>query len=321
MNRRRGLTSIVALGFCCATVATEAAQIPIFIVAGQSNATGGESNAGLLSAAMQQPQSNVLFSGNQVNNIIQWSPLSPPTEPGNSGRVMGNVAGFGPEITLGKAVANVVPNTTVGIVKYSLNGTNLYSDWNPDNVDPFTQADDYIYLKNRVADALTQLPLQHNGDTGYVAGFFWMQGEADAAAGRTTAQYTADLTRLVNRVHQDYGNIPFVIGQIGYADVGSGNVNFNGPNTAAIIQAQMDVSSNVNNGSPNKLANTYFVYTNGFERASNDPIHFDNAGLMSLGQSMGQAFLTATPEPTSLLLLPAGAALLLSRGRRRRRAD
>lgn len=313
MNRR-GIIPIVVLVCSCA-MPLQAAVVPIFIVAGQSNGTGYETNVGLLTPAQQAPQANVLFAGSQVA-AVQWNQLSPPTESGSYNRTAGNVAGFGPEITLGKTVTSWVPNTTVGIVKYTLNGTNLYTDWNPNLVDPYTLANDYIYMKDRVTDALTALPLQHGGDTGYVAGFFWMQGEADAVAGRTTAQYTADLTTLVNRVHQDFGaNVPFIIGQIGFSDVGSGNVMFNGPNTAAIVQAELDVSQNVANGSPNKLPNTYVVYTSGFERSASDPLHFDNTGEMQLGQAMAQQFLTVTPEPTSLALLPVAMLLL---GRRRR---
>ena len=312
------MTLSLACALCAAFAASSArgAMIPVFIVAGQSNATGYRSNVGLLTPAQQTPQPKVLYAGVQTS-AVAWNQLSPPTEPSNTMRIYANMAGFGPEAALGKTVLNLEQyDATVGIVKYSINGSNLYNDWNPSHSGPF-QANSYVNMKSRVQEALSALPLQHNGDTGYVAGFFWMQGEADSVAGRTTAQYEADLTALINELRIDFGpNLPFIMGQINNSDVGPNNTMFSGPNTAAVRQAQMDIASNMANGSAAKIANTFLVMTDAFERQSDDPLHFDSTGEMQLGQAMGQAFLTLTPEPGGLAGM-ALAGMLFSTQRRR----
>src|SRR5438105_9532198 len=99
--KRRGVISIVALVLACAISAADArgGVVPIFVVAGQSNATGFETNAAQLSAAQQASQAKVLYAGSQ-GWAVNWGMLTPPTEPANTMRIFGNIAGFGPELTL-----------------------------------------------------------------------------------------------------------------------------------------------------------------------------------------------------------------------------
>src|SRR5215470_10679926 len=140
---RRGSSSTVTFSLACAlcvacfAASARGATIPVFIVAGQSNATGYRSNVGLLTPAQQTPQPKVLYAGVQTS-AVGWNQLSPPTEPSNTMRIYANMAGFGPEAALGKTVVNLEQyDATVGIVKYSINGSNLYNDWNPSTNVPF----------------------------------------------------------------------------------------------------------------------------------------------------------------------------------------
>jgi hypothetical protein len=312
MSSRRIIPFVVLSSFCAACWAW-AGVVPVFIVAGQSNATGFRTNASQLPAAEQQPQNNVLYAGQQTG-AVSWAPLVPPTETGVGSRIYGNVPGFGPEAMLGETVSNTLNgHPEVAIVKYTMNASNLATDWNPNLVDKWTLSNTYLYMKDRVSQGLTQLQLQ-KGLTGQVAGFFWMQGEADAASGRTTAEYEQDLRNFIARVRQDFGpDVPFIFGLINNSDVGPNSIYYHGPNTDAVRLAQMNVAANVNNGALNKIANTYLVNTDPFERDPADPLHFDNNGELALGAAFGNAFVTLTPEPTTLALVPAGVLLLLRR--------
>jgi hypothetical protein len=313
---------VIAVGLLIGLSVAQAhgAVIPIFVVAGQSNATGFESNAGLVPSQWQTPQPNVLYTGEQ-DYTVNWNSLTAPTEPGNTARIASQIAGFGPELTLGQTISNALPgNPTVGIVKYSVNGSNLANGfdnfnpgWAPTPVNPFTHSNYYTYMRDRVTTALTDLPLQKPGLTGQVAGFFWMQGEADAQQGRTTAQYQQDLTNFIAQVRADFNNptLPFIFGLINNADTmatGSGPVQYSGPGTAAVRQAQMNVAATV--------PNTYLVNTDSFERMSTDIIHFDSVGEMQLGTAFANAFVTTTPEPTALAFLPLATLLLRRRTKR-----
>ena len=313
---------LAGLGLATIIAPARGAVIPIFVVAGQSNATGYDSNAGQLPALWQASQPNVLYAGEQ-DNAVNWNNLTAPTEPSSFGRIFQNLAGFGPELSLGKTISDGLPGTpTVGIVKYSQNGANLANGfdnfnagWAPTPVDPFTQANIYTYMKNRVNTSLTVLPQQKPGVTGKVSAFFWMQGEADAAQGRTTAQYQQDLINFIAQVRIDFNDpkLPFIFGLINNADVvetGSGPIEVSGAGSAAIRRAQVNVA--------NLIPNAFLVNTDGFERMSNDIIHFDSVGELQLGTAFANAYLTSTPEPASLALLPLAAVMLGRRARRTR---
>jgi hypothetical protein len=282
-------------------------QIPIYIVAGQSNAGGFATNSDLLTAAQRLPQSNVLYpgpAGPAWQSPIQWANLQAPTQYGPDGSGGGpNTSpsqnlyghGFGPEYTLGQTLSSLQGNETVGIVKYS-GGTNLHDHWQPTFAGS-SSYNPYNELMSRVNQSLAFLPFQHGGDTGTVAGFFWMQGEADAQDQRTTQQYETDLINFIAQVRADLGNpnLPFVYGLINDA-AGSND---------QIRQAQMDVASNVNNGFADKVPNTYLVNTDSFQRdsstivgydANNNPVydtvHFTNQGEMDLGAAMAQGYMS-----------------------------
>lgn len=325
------------------------AVIPIYIVAGQSNAGGFATNSDNLTAAQKLPQATVIYSGPAgpaYQSAVQWVQLQAPTQYGPDGQGGGpNTSpsqnlyghGFGPEYTLGQTLSQLTGNQTVGIVKYT-GVTNLHDAWQPTYQDS-SSYNGYNQLfggisappgplrYGRAAQSLDLLPAQHSGDTGYIAGIFWMQGEADAQDLRTTAQYETDLTNFIAQIRSDVGNptLPFIYGEIKDA----------GGNTDQIRQAQLDVAANVNNGFAGKVPYTAVVSTDAMEHDTNtiigydinnnpvyDSVHLTNQGEMDLGAAMANAFVVAqAPEPTGLSLLAlAAAAPLLARRRRRRLA-
>lgn len=282
MRARIALFSILVVGFA---LRAEAAAIPIFIVAGQSNAVGAATDASTLAAEWKSAQSNVLYAGSQLS-AVNWAPLQAPTETDLTRVFSGN--GFGPELTLGKTISDALDGQQVGIVKFAVNGTSLCVDWNPN-----TAGSLYFQMLDRVDDALAQLSIQHPGTTGYVAGFVWMQGERDSNVyQRTTEEYQADLTEFIGFVRDAFGDsdLPFVFGLIDNAGAG----------TDAVRQAQFNVAATV--------ADTFLFDTDACERVTPTDIHFNTQGTVDLGIGFANGYLAlaSVPEPAMVVLLVTG---------------
>jgi hypothetical protein len=265
-----------------------AADLPVFVFAGQSNAVG-YNYIGDLSPAQRAPQPNVLFYGPNENGST-WGSLTPSLTSPNAG------AGFGAEISTGLTISNARGGALVAEVKYAVEGTNLYSDWNPAGTN-----NQYDNMVARVNQSLAAMPTQL-GHTGHVAGFFWMQGEADAMSDAFRNDYAANLTNFIASVRTEFGdpNLPFVFGQI---------IDFNPPKSSDIRAQQQAVA--------NTVPNTAFILTD--DLGHTDFIHFGDQGIYNLGKRFGDAYLTIVPEPSSVVVLGAGALGLLARRDRRGR--
>jgi hypothetical protein len=152
--------------------------VPVFVFAGQSNAVGVDT-LDELRADQLAPQPNVLFYGpNEGGN--EWGPLTPSSTSPNLIDGLNRTGGsYGPEISAGKTISNALGGAVVAEVKYAVGATSLYDplDWNPAGTNNL-----YDNMVARVNQALAALQAQ--GHTGYVAGFFWMQGESDAIEGQ-----------------------------------------------------------------------------------------------------------------------------------------
>src|SRR5512139_1017353 len=116
-------------------------EVRVFLVAGQSNAVGCGSDAGLLPPELYAPQPDVLFwfeegSWGSVHDPARrirsdgWVPLQFQSDPvyGTFGSV---VNGFGPEIKLGRVLADSLA-ADVAVLKFAINATSLATDWDPD---------------------------------------------------------------------------------------------------------------------------------------------------------------------------------------------
>jgi hypothetical protein len=154
-----------------------AETIPVFVVAGQSNALARRANYDQLTGALEpwkDPQSNVLFAGpqgEQENGGPTWGPIAPIND---------TTVSFGPELSAGKVIAEGL-NQTIGVIKYARGSTWLANKasanetWDPDKAGGL-----YSQMLNRVNVSLAALPIQQPGKMGDIAAFFWMQGENDA---------------------------------------------------------------------------------------------------------------------------------------------
>jgi len=259
---------------------TAAVEYDVFLLGGQSNMVGS-GLASDLPPALQAPQSDVLlFAGGSL------SPLAPAGSK------------HGPEITFGRTVADAFPERNFALIKYAVGGTNLHTDWDP------ATGPRYAAFRSTVASGLAAL--QSGGNETRIVGMLWTQGERDAKTNRTGAQYEADLVEFVADVRTRYGaDLPFFLSRLS-----SGQTNIPAGQLAEIRAGQGDFAS----GDPH----AWMIDTDPFALKS-DALHFDSAGLQSLGQAFGESYAAAVPEPSTWTLVAAAACLFAPFARRRSR--
>jgi len=276
---------LLAFWFLVATVPAVASPVVVFIVAGQSNAVGYGSDASLLPPPLDAPQSDVGFWFDEgpffalanpslrIDSGDMQIPLQFQTD-GSGLTFSGPVNGFGPEIKLGRVLADAL-SVDVAIVKFAVSGSSLAVDWNP-----ATAGSLYHQMRDDLAGALAALAVA--GDGGQVGAVFWMQGEADAQTSETAAAYEANVTGFIDRLRTEFfnGNLPFVFGRI--------NVNidssccFSFPFKDEVRTAQANVAGAV--------PGTAMVDTDDLPLIS-DSVHFTAGGQLGLGERFANAYL------------------------------
>ncbi|WP_324634742.1 sialate O-acetylesterase [Phormidium sp. CCY1219] len=280
--------------------ASEALFIRLFILAGQSNMVGYQSNLSQLPDRLQKSQPPVLW----YNQNQEWEPLKAPTEPVLSADLsipvppfedyhpehshkVKNKVGFGPEISLGLTLAKAL-NERVAMVKYSRNGTSLATQWDP-REDAGGNPKNTLYprMKERVSKAIADLKAR--GYIVEIAGFFWMQGESDASVETWAKDYEANLTHFIQTLREDYDrpNLPFIYGMVHFGnehEKPNGSVNCCGD---TVRSAQWNVQQSI----PNTVA----VETQNLS-LHNDLLHFDSAGIIDLGTRFANAWLNLTSD-------------------------
>ena len=169
----------------------DAAERPlkVFICAGQSNMVGTRAKTAGLPAELRAPQPNALFFDGKA-----WIALAP----GKTER-----RGFGPEISFAHAMAAAI-REPVGIIKHSVGGTDLASQWSPKN-----RSSLYAALVRKVQAAQKSRRIE-------VIGFLWMQGERDSREKAKAEAYAKNLVGLIRAARKDFGNprMLFVAGRV-----------------------------------------------------------------------------------------------------------
>jgi hypothetical protein len=288
------------------------AQVKVFILAGQSNAVGFAGNANDLPAALREPFDDVLFwydiGGRGVRpsddthvrpreGTSTWVPLRPQEEfdgrvvfdKPNAGFTGLNITtGHGAELTLGRELAENLSDE-IAILKFAWNGTNLAStsgmDWNVSS-----NAEYYDALVEETATALSHLETDL-GKSGAVAGFFWVQGDADAYAA-TAGLYGENLTALVDSARDEWGEtLPVVIAQT-HKDF----INWAHPVIPKVVEPYL---SQIRAAQQSVAATSQFsrlVDVDDIPLAS-DSNHFDSAGLQIVGQRFAETYLAIAAAP------------------------
>ncbi|MGJ8656137.1 MAG: sialate O-acetylesterase [Akkermansiaceae bacterium] len=253
--------------------ATQPEEWDIYLIGGQSNAEGRAVNSNL-PTALQGIQADVMLFNDVDGN---WAALQPGT--GGNTATGGNSSQFGPEVTLGRTLADANPTRNIAIVKYGAGGTNLHTQWDPDDTGADNKYDNFVTTVN---NAIASLP---TGVTYSIKGMVWMQGENDAPAtggngvSPNALAYEANLTNFISSVRDEFGvpEMPFVIGQLGHLkDVPVANTNWTIVQSGQARVAALDphVTMVINTGLPLK-----------------DLVHYNAEGQQTLGQNFANALL------------------------------
>lgn len=255
--------------------------IPVYILAGQSNAVGASTSVDELphDSPLRRPQANVLFYGPTLESRPpRWAALQVPTETKQCITGPPGSEGFGAEISLGQAILMRHPKLRrVAIIKYAVNNSNLHAEWNP--ADPGSH---FAAMSHRVDEALAELKRAHPTATPVVAGFLWMQGESDTAPEPVAQAYEANLLGLIDAVRARFDNphLPFVIGQINHANAW----------TEIVRDSQRRVAEMV--------PGVVLALTDDLPRSThhNDRIHFGTDGIVRLGVRFAESLDAASRD-------------------------
>ncbi len=275
LNRMiQGFSRWVGKGLVLLSLLTSASaqqEWDIYLLGGQSNAEGRALNSGL-PRSLRDLQSDVMFF-NGVGG--SWGDLGPGT--GGNSATGGDSSQFGPELSLGRTLADDHPTRNIAIVKYGAGGTNLHTQWDPDDAGADNEYDRFLRTVN---NAITALPA---GDTYTLKGMLWMQGENDAPAtggnsvSANSVAYEANLTNFISRVREDLGEseLTFVIGQIGHLkDVPNSSANWTIVQNAQARTAALDDHAQM-------VVNT--------DLPLKDLVHYNAAGQETLGENFAKA--------------------------------
>lgn len=286
-----------ALAF--AATSAFAAEVKVYLLAGQSNMQGLGKVSGLTAA--QKAPAGIFF----------WRLDGKGFEPLRPGKTITASKGeFGPEVALALELAKA--GEPAYLVKSYRGGTGLDAGWNDQkhvggtgpgrwNFYPGTGDSDpdrglsYIAMIGAFRAALADI--RKRGDTPVVQSIFWMQGEQDTKTEPTAAAYAKNLKRLRDRVEQDLGlsRVPFIFGQVApYGDLPGEK-----PEPKYIFRKQVraaQAACDAASKSPEAMPLSRMVSTNGFTQIA-DHVHYDTDGQLALGKAFHRAFVELTAAP------------------------
>jgi hypothetical protein len=252
--------------------------LPVMVLAGQSNMIGLMTNVNDLSVDERATQPSVLFYGPNENGST-WGWLTPPTVTNDR---------FGPEISLGQHLVISGTYELVAQVKFAVSGSNLATDWNPAGTSPWL----YPLMLSRVQTSLNALQSAHPDRHVFVAGFFWMQGEADGQDAGMAADYGVNLAHFITHVRTDFHSpwLPVFVGRVRLTTAYASTVR----------QAEAHVAATV--------PEVQLVDTDTLPMAS-DGLHYTSAGVVTLGNDFAESFITwqASQHYVDFPLFVAGA--------------
>lgn len=258
-------------------------EIPVFVIAGQSNAVGYGASWQELPANLHQSSDSVMFwyfQGNPRHPRASngWIPLSGVEHHSHS--VPGSELSIGP-------IAAAELSSRIAIIKVAFNSTALAQvagmDWNVQSSNELLE-----HLVNEIHRALTHMPKRTKG---WLAGIFWMQGESDARSASEqpgmSILYRQNLEALIDEVRRKFDkiNLPVVIARIAVPEVDARGRRFGYRDT--IREAQQAVAE----------ADRYvaMISTDDLPRQTDD-LHFTAQGQQEMGKRFIAEWLQLTQD-------------------------
>lgn len=298
MTKFLAMCSVVVIGVCDA----RATDFHVFYLGGQSNMDGFGSVDELPPELQGEVTDVPIFHGNPaadaapVDGNGRWTTLKPGHgwEFSTDGSTNAYSKRFGPELTFGRALPELLPGKRVALIKYSRGGTSLdeaaagpFGCWEPD----FEQGKgegqginqyDHFLATIRTATDVRDIDGDGEEDRLIPAGIVWMQGESDAAYTPEIAeQYEAHLKRLMDLIRAALreDDLPVVVARISDSHQGdnNGNIWLHGDTVRAEQAAFVEHDGHA----------ALVTSTDGY--GYSDPYHYDTAGYIDLGRQMAEA--------------------------------
>jgi len=258
-------------------------EIPVFVIAGQSNAVGYGATWQELPADLHQSSDTVMFwylQGNPQHPLASngWVPLS--------GVEHHSLPVPGSELSIGPTAAAEL-RSRIAIIKVAFNGTALAQvegmDWNVQSGNELLDQ-----LINEVRRALSHMPKRTKGR---LAGFFWMQGESDARSASEqpgmSLLYRQNLEALIEEVRLKFDklDLPVVIARIAVPEVDTRGRHFAYRDT--VREAQQAIAE----------ADRYvaLISTDDLPRQPDD-LHFTAQGQWEMGKRFIAEWLQLTQD-------------------------
>lgn len=197
MTRRAALSPfllLLALAGCASVRPSAPDPLDVYLLAGQSNMAGRGTIAAEDTAT--HPRVYALRADGA------WGSARDPVHFDKP-----RVAGVGPALTFGRAMAEAQPNVRVGLVPGAVGGTSIRA-WAPGAADAATNTHPYD-------DALARVRRVLGAQGGRVRGVLWTQGESDGGTA-TVDGHAAALEALVARLRADLDApaLPFVASKL-----------------------------------------------------------------------------------------------------------
>lgn len=263
--------------FVFGTLSAQNSTVKIIIVAGQSNALNWHADASLLDSSSVDTLIKYFYhtglpptrSGSPINSTSgnKWTTLSHQTQDPFTAY---NEHFFGPEMTLSRNLYTEIEN--LAVIKTVYAGTSLAKDWKKGEV----SGNELYSLMMAQIDTATNL-LTQNGISYKFEGFFWMQGESDAANSTYANNYHSNLEEYIQDVRTDLNtpNLKFILGRIGNSS--------SYPHKEVVRTTQVNVA--------NDDSYTEWVNTDDLP-LDTDNVHLLAEGEIQLGQRMADAWKT-----------------------------
>ncbi|MEJ5993751.1 sialate O-acetylesterase [Pedobacter sp. Du54] len=224
----------------------------IFLLMGQSNMAG----RGVITDEFKDLHNNRVLMLNANN---EWVVAKHPIHFDKP-----KVAGIGPGLAFGMALADAYPKDSIYLVPCAVGGTSI-SKWEPGAVDASTHTHPYDDALLRIKEAMK---------IGKITGAIWLQGESDSNQ-KAAAVYLSKLMTLIEHIREETKNpkLPFVVGELG---------NFR--ENYMLINAEL-------NKLPTSLPFTGVVRSEDLIHKG-DSTHFDGASATLYGERFAKGMLT-----------------------------
>lgn len=240
----------------------------LYLLVGQSNMAG----RGVVEAQDTVPNRRVL----RLNAAGQWEIAQDPVHFDKS------VAGVGPGLSFGKALAAEDTSVVIGLIPCAVGGSAI-GFWQPGAFYPATQTNPYDDAVRRARAAMP---------AGTLAGIIWHQGEADSNPAGSAA-YAQNLTTLIARFRQDLQlpEVPFVAGQL---------PDFQIVKPDSLGRPRTNEAARRLNAAVARLGRSvkHYAYVSAEGTAHiGDQTHFDAASARLMGQRYAAALRRLQPKP------------------------